>query len=450
MSPEQARGRPVKATADVYSVGVMLYELLAGRPPFTGDNHVELAMKHVSEPPQPLPAGVPRSVAAVIARALEKAPEDRYASAALMAAALRFAVADPEATMAMADTGRTADLGSAPTDRVPLTPPLRTRRQPPPPAESPARAVVVTGATTTASYGRRRRAVVAAAGLIVAAVVGLVIARPWESDSGRPLAATDAAVTGEATASSEGSTTDASVVPTAPPVRMSTVPTLRGLTEGGARARARKHHLRLDPSRHASRRVAEGRVISQDPESGTRVRRASTVRLRISTGPPPVQVPDVAGADVSSAQQQVRAAGLTSTTVSKSSTRPAGTVLSQSAGAGDRVPPGTAVQLTVAASKSWKPVEHFTAQGETSSDIFRIRGGRWRVTYTLTFGKCDFSCYPPSIYIHNKSGTDFKSFELTEGTHSTSVPMSPGRYYVEVSTVSQDPFDLDIKVEEYA
>ena len=108
------------------------------------------------------------------------------------------------------------------------------------------------------------------------------------------------------------------------------------------------------------------------------------------------------------------------------------------------------MQLTIAAAKSWKPVAHLTAQGESSSDIFRVRGSRWRVTYTLAFGKCEFSCYPPTLYVHNKAGTDFKDFELREGTHTTSVPMAPGRYYVQISTVSQDPFDLDAKVEEYS
>jgi tRNA A-37 threonylcarbamoyl transferase component Bud32 len=433
MSPEQARGRTVKATADVYSVGVLLYELLAGEPPFTGDNHVELAMKHVSDPPPALPPKVPAALRDVVSKALAKDPSDRYASAAQMASALRAAIGD------------VPDPAEAPTRAIGDEPTLarvRTRRRPRPAAGPPP------AAESPAPRQRRRPAILGAAVLVAGLAVTVVLAHPW-SDGGdqtgslaNPPAAT-AADTGSDQTADNAATPDPG-----PPQR--SVPTLRGLSLTSARSRARNHHLAVAVNRHHSRTVGEGLVISQSPRPGERVDDGATVAIHVSTGPPPVRVPDVAGAAAADAVQQLTSAGLTSTTVTRSSAKTAGTVLSQSPDAGRDVPPGTTVQLTVAALKTWRTIENFHADGEQSSDVFRVRGGNWKLTYTLTFGQCSFSCYPPSLYVHNQSGTDFESYELREGTHTTSLPMPPGRYYLETSTVSQDEFTLDVKVEDYS
>src|ERR1051326_6005096 len=84
LSPEQARGSPVDQTSDVYSVGVVLYELLTGQVPFTGDTPLEIAMKHLSEVPKPpseLRPEVPHDLDLVVLRALAKDPADRYRTA---------------------------------------------------------------------------------------------------------------------------------------------------------------------------------------------------------------------------------------------------------------------------------------------------------------------------------------------------------------------------------
>src|SRR5438094_1645213 len=95
LSPEQAKGAPVDQTSDLYSVGVVLYELLTGVVPFSGDTPVEIAMKHLSavpEPPSAKRAEIPRNLDLIVMRALAKDPEDRYQSAAEMEADLeRFA-----------------------------------------------------------------------------------------------------------------------------------------------------------------------------------------------------------------------------------------------------------------------------------------------------------------------------------------------------------------------
>ena len=110
LSPEQARGAPVDQRSDLYSVGVLLYELLTGGVPFTGDTPVEIAMKHLSavpEPPSKKRAEVPRSLDLAVLRALAKDPEDRLQSAEEMDAELAriaqgFRVSDETADAATA------------------------------------------------------------------------------------------------------------------------------------------------------------------------------------------------------------------------------------------------------------------------------------------------------------------------------------------------------------
>ncbi len=87
LSPEQAQGLPLDGRSDIYSLGVVLYEMLTGRRPFEGDSPVSIAYKHVRENPRPpsqYREDMPRPLEAIVLTALTKKPEDRYSSAALM------------------------------------------------------------------------------------------------------------------------------------------------------------------------------------------------------------------------------------------------------------------------------------------------------------------------------------------------------------------------------
>ena len=131
LSPEQARGRGVGPQTDIYSLGVVLYEMLAGRVPFEGDSSVAIAMQHVSDPPPPLRAlapDVPESLALVVAHAMLKDPAQRYGSADEFAADLdrvRRGLVPVAATAA-----HTAIVARDPTELVPAVEATRIAPRP--------------------------------------------------------------------------------------------------------------------------------------------------------------------------------------------------------------------------------------------------------------------------------------------------------------------------------
>ncbi|MBG0825524.1 protein kinase [Planomonospora sp. ID91781] len=95
-APEQAEGAPVTPAVDIYALGVVAYECLAGQRPFDGDSPVTIALKHIREAPPPLPERIPPAIRALVERALSKDPARRFPSAAAMSTAARQAIAGPE------------------------------------------------------------------------------------------------------------------------------------------------------------------------------------------------------------------------------------------------------------------------------------------------------------------------------------------------------------------
>jgi serine/threonine-protein kinase len=427
MSPEQARGRRTTAATDVYSAGIVLYEMLAGEPPFVHGSAVELALSHLQDRPQPLPAVVPEELRAVVDKALAKDPAQRYRDGAAMAFALGRAapsaaqgpaadiapeavrptdgaatdrattvvVAEPRTIRLAAGRGTSA---GAPSDGSSATLPARPRTRGP--AGGPNR--------------RRQLALLAA---LVALAAGALVA----------LQLADVAAS-------------------------TTVPDLRGLPRGGVLARARRLHVRPAFSARYSERES-GIAIAQRPAAGTRVLDGSTVRVVVSEGPPPVRVPAVVGEPSGSAEGALGSAGLRySVTLVPAPGKEPAVVVRQAPGPGVTVPNGSTVALSVSEAPRWRALTTFSGVDDGRSVPFRVLGRQWRVTYTMAYEETCLLlvyCLGPSAEADNlETGSSAGSFDLGEGSSSHTFHNGPGLYRLAIAG-GRDSARWSMTVEDY-
>ncbi|HEY4620403.1 MAG TPA: Stk1 family PASTA domain-containing Ser/Thr kinase, partial [Gaiellaceae bacterium] len=315
LSPEQARGAPVDQTSDLYSTGIVLFELLTGSVPFSGETPVEIAMKHLSEVPEApsaLRPEVPPDVDMVVLRALAKEPSDRYQSAAAMDADLETVAHGGHVPVETADAATVVLAGGRALDATAAT--QLTRRGPPgyPPQYEP--------------ISPRRRPVwpwLLGLGVVLAFVAG-----GWflYETIQRQLA-------------------DAEQV---------RVPYVVALREAQAVDDITKRDLVPRVRRISNSDVEEGFVFAQSPTEGTSVDKDTVVVIDVSAGKPEVTVPSVVGQSATDAVAELTRAGLDTQIVEVNSDEDEGTVTAQAPAAGTVVVEGTQVRINV--SKGPKPV----------------------------------------------------------------------------------------------
>jgi beta-lactam-binding protein with PASTA domain/tRNA A-37 threonylcarbamoyl transferase component Bud32 len=305
LSPEQARGESVDARSDVYSAGCLLYELVTGTPPFTGDSPVAVAYQHVREDPRTpssINPAIPPELDAILLKAMSKNPANRYQSAADMRADLLRAVAGQrvEATPLMSDAEKTTIIGATPggyDDDWNDDEAARRRRR------------------------NRIIALVVALLVLIAGAVAIGIALNSGGGNGRTAAITQV-----------------------------TVPDLAGKTQQEATALITHSGLTVGTiSQEASTAAQKGTVLSANPAPGAKANPQTPVALVIGGGPNTLAVPDVVGAKQAAAIARLKSAGFTGSTSTDpvDSLQPKGTVVTIDPTVGSQAAPDAAVRLGI-------------------------------------------------------------------------------------------------------
>jgi serine/threonine-protein kinase len=338
LSPEQARGAPVDQTSDLYSTGIVLFELLTGEVPFTGDSPVEIAMKHLAEvpaAPSELRPDVPDDLDLVVVRALAKEPADRYQSAAAMDADLETVARGGRVAAETADAATMILSGERAAEATAVT--QVARRGPPPQYEPPSRSRPIWPWL-----------------LGIGALLALLVGGWFFYDS------------------IQSQLKSAETV---------AVPYVVGLQQAQAVNLITQKNLVPRVRRVSNSDVEEGIVFAQNPTEGTRVDKETVILIDISSGKPEVTIPSVVGQTVEDAVAELTQAGLNAQVVEVNSDKDEGTVTAQSPGSGTVVVEGTQVRINV--SRGPKPLSVPNVIGlpydQAAAELQRIGFGVARV-----------------------------------------------------------------------
>ena len=299
-SPEQARGENVSIASDIYSVGVVMYEMLTGRIPFEGDTPVAIALQHISSLPQPLRAinaAVSPAMERVVLTALNKDPANRYRNAADMARAIRAALSHPEVldeglNVSTATDGRTHTTGNN------------------------------SGRTQIEALRRRKKSRFKQIALMLALTALVISVLAY---------GTIMIVQGI--------------------INTTTAPYMIGATEKEAIEMGRESDLVVDVVRQSDNNVPAGQVILQSREYQYKMKRGDVIVITVSTGPKEQGVPGLKGMTLEAARAEAEKYGFSLlVTQSILSDYPLNTVLEQSPAEGEKLAYGDIVQVVISGS----------------------------------------------------------------------------------------------------
>ena len=420
LSPEQARGGDVDQRSDLYSLGVLMYEMLTGEVPFSGDTPVEIAMKHLSQtpaPPSTLRPDVPHDLDMVVMRTLAKDPDDRYQSAEEMEADLdrvaRGTAVAPETQETATQIMRApSTLPLAATAATMITPPRRGGVAPPvPPSayydlDEPIRRrpiwpwiaafVFVVGAAIGGWYlyhqisNKISSSAPVAVGYylnenqqqatqnIEADGFHAVVKKHTNSTVASGLVYKQDPVAGHH--QSKGNDVTIYVSSGKPTV---TIPTLKGLKSEDAISQLKALHLVPDVHEVQSALPAD-EVTASDPKGGTKnVVEGTKVRINVSSGPTPVSVPNVVGQSLNNATAALNRAGFKVNPTYVESDQPQNQVVGQSPEAGQQGAKGSTVALTVSnGPKTVMVPDVRTLDAGTATSTLQNDGFKVKYTYT--------------------------------------------------------------------
>jgi serine/threonine-protein kinase len=329
LSPEQARGEVVDARSDLYSAGVLLYELLTGKPPFTGESAVAIAYQHVSEmpvTPSVLDPEISDEVDAVVLRALAKKVDDRYQSA------LEFR-SDVERAIAGAPV--TAAIQTISADRTAMLPPVQAAGADVARSARSARA-------TRASRSRGIGFWIVSLLVIIGAIAAMVLVARFVFGG-----------------------TGATRVQ---------VPNLDGLTVEQAEASLQEFGLRLGAQTPEVSERPEGRIIAQQPAAGETLEQGQGVNVTISAGLERATVPQLIGlTSIDAVRTALEDAGLELGSIREvDSPQPAEYVLAQDPPEGIQVTAGSRVAITISSGLLTVPDLVGASEAQAKTDLVQV------------------------------------------------------------------------------
>ena len=349
LSPEQANGDPVDARSDLYSAGIVLYELLTGHPPFDGEAPVSIALKHLNErpvPPGQMLPGIPPALEAVVMRSLEKDPNRRYQSAEEFIAALEQARRQPTRPIVVEQAPVAAWVEPEPDQSrwwLWLVIPVLLI------ALGVGAYLLLAGDKVTVPNLVGRDASEAAD---VLHRRNLEIAYITVEDDKVP---TNEVISQDPKAGTELREGKTVTVKVSGGRGTAVVPDVTGQPRDEAEQAVEDAGFKVKVTQAFSDTVEDGTVISVSPDPGKQATKGRTVTLTVSKGQEGIFVPGVVGNNQDGATKMIEDAGLQVQVTEKESSQPEGVVLSQNPQRGASLPKGGTVQITVAKARPTVP-----------------------------------------------------------------------------------------------